>query len=178
MQIFRASIFLKTKNDGFTLLELLIVVLLVSIFVTFASVNWNVASRTGEAAILEGFSIAVSLLREEAVSNYEERVIQFDLTEGRLLAGRVDEKAGFTETGEIHLSGGYRIKDVIVNGQVFPTGKCYMTFHRTGMVDRTIVHMEGADQYYSMLVNPLTGKVTGENGYIEETSLKDRDHTS
>ncbi len=178
MQTFRAPISLRTRRNGFTLLELLIVVLIVSIFVTFASVNWNATSRSGKAAVLEDFSIAVSLLREEAVSSYEERVIQFDLTEGKLLAGRIDEKGGFAETGEIHLSDGYGIKDIIVNGEAFPAGKCYMTFHRSGMVDRTIVHMEGENQYYTMLVNPLTAKVTGETGYIEETSLKDRDHAS
>ncbi len=169
---------LQLGSRGFTLVELLVVVLLISIFLTFASVNWNVVSKTGDAALLETFSMAVSLLREEAVSNYEERVIQFDVTEGRMLVGRVDPKAGFTEASEIRLSEGYRIKDVVINGEAFSTGKCYMTFHTSGMVDRALVHLEGEDRYYSMLVNPLTAKVAGENGYTEETSFKERNNAS
>jgi len=159
-------------------LELLIVVLLVSIFITFASVNWNTASRTGRDALLEDFSIAVSLLREEAVSNFEERVIQFDITNERVLVGTVDQETGFAQRGEIHLTEGYHLTDVIINGESYPTGKCYMTFHSSGMVDRTVIHLEGEKQYYSLLVNPLTAKITGENGYTEETTLKERNNPS
>jgi hypothetical protein len=53
-----------------------------------------------------------------------------------------------------------------------------MLFYESGMVDRTLIHLEGKDQYYSLLVNPLTAKVTGKDGYIEETPVKSRDNSS
>jgi prepilin-type N-terminal cleavage/methylation domain-containing protein len=178
MQTFRVSISPRTEQGGFTLLELLIVVLLVSIFISFASVNWNAASKTGREALLEDFSVAVSLLREEAVSNFEERVIQFDITNDKVFIGAVDQETGFIQRGEIHLTGGYNLTDVVINGESFSTGKCYMTFHSSGMVDRTVIHLEGEKQYYSLLINPLTAKITGENGYTEETTLKERNNPS
>jgi prepilin-type N-terminal cleavage/methylation domain-containing protein len=174
MRISPAPISLKNRrgDDGFTLLELIIVILLVSIFLTFASVNWNGVSSKGSDALFERLSIAVSFLREEAVSKYEERVIEFDVTAGKILFGYVDQKLGFTKTGEIPLSEDYQLKDVVINGEKFSTGKGYMTFFGSGMVDRAIIHLQGKDENYSLLVNPLTAKLTGERGYVEETSIE------
>jgi prepilin-type N-terminal cleavage/methylation domain-containing protein len=166
------------RIKGFTLVELLIVVLIISIFITFASVNWNVTTKTGKEALLEAFSIRVALIREDAISHYEDRVLEFDVTNDEIRTGRMDVKNGFIETGLLHLSEDYRIKDVVINGTPFPMGKCYMTFYASGMVDRTLVHLEGSSQYYSLLINPLTAKVTGKDGYINETSVKNRNNAS
>jgi prepilin-type N-terminal cleavage/methylation domain-containing protein len=178
MPIFQVPISRKNRREGFTLVELLIVIMLISIFLTFASVNWNTTSKEGTDVLLEHFSIAVSLLREEAISNYEERAIQFDLATGRIAVGVTDQQTGFVESGEIELPNGYRLKDVVINGEASATGKRYASFRSSGMVDRTVVHLEGGKQYYSLTVNPLTAKVTGENGYVEENPIRDRNNAS
>ncbi len=147
-------------------------------FVTLASVNWTNMTKKGKEGLLEQFSINVSLIREDAVSNYEDRVLEYDITEGRIRVGRIDQKNGFIETGQLPLTDEYRLKDVVINGQSYSIGKCYMTFHATGLVDRTVVHLEGKDQFYSLLVNPLTAKVTGENGYTEEITFRRRNNAS
>ena len=172
MRRFRVPISPKTR--GFTLLELLIVILLLSIFITFASVNWNIMAKRGREALLEDFSINIAVIREDAVSNYENRVVEFDVTTGDIRVGALDVKGGFVETGKVELSEGFHIKDVVINGQPFSAGKCYMTFRADGMVDRVILHLQGKDDgdLYSLLVNPLTARVTGENGYFEENALR------
>ena len=162
------------RISGFTLLELLIVILLMSILVTFASVNWNIAAKKGKEALLEEFSINVATIREDAISHYEKRALQFDLSAGEIHIGSLDAKNQFVETGLMHLPEEYTLKDVVVNGVAFPQGKCYMTFFETGMVDRTLVHLEGNDTFYSLLINPLTARVTGKDGYIEEIPVKVR----
>ena len=86
------------------------------------------------------------MIREEAVSDYENRVIEFDMTEEKVRAGALDVKNTFLEISEIELSEEYRIKDVLVNGQPCPTGKCYMTFRADGTVDRVIFHLEGEEE--------------------------------
>jgi prepilin-type N-terminal cleavage/methylation domain-containing protein len=174
----RVAISLRTR--GFTLVELLIVILLLSIFMTFASVNWNVEAKRGKEALWEDFQINISVIREDAVSNYQNRVVEFDITTGEVRVGTLDERSGFVETGKIELSEGYHIKDVVINGRPFSTGKCYMTFRADGMVDRVILHLQGEDDddLYSLLVNPLTAKVTGENGYSQENSLTGRNNPS
>ena len=166
------------RIKGFTLVELLIVILLISIFITFASVNWNVGTKKGKDALLADFSVNVAVIREDAISHYEKRALEFDVTSGEVRVGRLDPKNGFVATGLLHLPEEYRIKDVVINGEVFPQGKCYMTFHESGMVDRTVVHLEGSQEFYSLLVNPLTARVTGDNGYIGEISVKGRNNPS
>ena len=166
------------RIEGFTLVELLIVVLLISIFMTFASVNWNIAAKKGKEALLEDFSINIALIREDAISHYENRAIEFDVSSSEARVGKLDIKNGFVETRRLHLPEEYQIKDVVINGEVFPQGKCYMTFHANGMVDRTLLHLEGSSDYYSLLTNPLTAKVTGKNGYIQEVSVKGRNNSS
>jgi prepilin-type N-terminal cleavage/methylation domain-containing protein len=166
------------RIKGFTLVELLVVILLISIFITFASVNWNVATKRGKEALLEDFSIKVAMIREDAISHYENRMVEFDVSNDKARVGKLDAKNGFVETGLLHLPEDYRIKDVVINGEVFPQGKCYMTFHASGMVDRTLIHLEGSSDFYSLLTNPLTAKVTGKDGYIEETSAKGRNNPS
>jgi len=45
------------------------------------------------------------------------------------------------------------------------------------MNDRVILHFEtDKDQFYSVLLNPLTAKVTGEYTYIEEVALPARNN--
>jgi prepilin-type N-terminal cleavage/methylation domain-containing protein len=176
MRISRARTSARIK--GFTLLELLIVILLVSIFLTFASVNWDATAKKGKEAFLEKVSIRIALLREEAVSDFENKLIQFDVTEGKIRIGKRDEEGVFVETGGIELPDDLTIKDVAINGEPFSTGKGYMTFYPAGMVDRVVLHLNAGEDFYSLLINPLTARVTGENGYIEETPLKNWNNPS
>jgi prepilin-type N-terminal cleavage/methylation domain-containing protein len=177
MRIFPVQIFRKTK--GFTFVELLIVTLLLAIFLTFASVNWDVFSRKGDESFLESFSIAVALLREEAVSTYEERAIEFDLSTNTIQIGRLDREKGLLQPRELKVPESHVLKDVVVNGEKYTVGKAFMLFFPGGMVDRVILHFEtDKEQFYSVLLNPLTAKVTGEYGYIEEIVLPGRDNTS
>ena len=176
MRIFRAPI--SQRTEGFTLVELTIVVLLIAIFLMFASVNWQTTSKSGKEALLENFSAGLSLVREEAISSYENRIVEFDITENRVMVGVVDERGLFTGSAELHFVEGYRLKDVVLNGRPFPSGKCYGTVYASGTADRMIIHMEGGNVFYSLLVNPLTAKVSGENGYFEEISTRDGNQSS
>jgi prepilin-type N-terminal cleavage/methylation domain-containing protein len=176
MQTFPVSTSRRIK--GFTLLELLLVILVISIFVTFASVNWNGLAKKGKSALLEGFSINIELIREDAISHSENRVLEFNISSGEMRVGRLDTKNMFVETGLLRLPEDYRIKDLVINGEPYSQGKCYTTIYASGMIDRTVVHLEGGSNSYSLLINPLTAKVTGENGYIQEISIGRRDNSS
>lgn len=177
MRIFQARTLERTR--GFTLVELLVVTLLLAIFLTLASVNWQTFSRKGAEGFLESFSIEVTLLREEAISNYEERVIQFDLSSNSIYVGLPDREKGFLQVREIKVPDPYTLQDVVVNGEKVIVGKAAMRFLSGGMIDRVILHLaSGKDQFYTILLNPLTARVAGEHGYIEEITLPGRNNAS
>jgi prepilin-type N-terminal cleavage/methylation domain-containing protein len=177
MQIFQAQISERTR--GFTLVELLVVTLLLAIFLTLASVNWQVLARKGAEGFLENFSIEVTLLREEAISNYEERVIQFDLSSNSVYIGLPDRDKGFVQVRELKVPEPYTLQDVVVNGEKVMIGKAAMRFLSGGMIDRVILHLaSGKDQFYTISLNPLTARVAGENGYVEEITLPGRNNAS
>jgi len=167
------------KSNGFTLIELLIVTLLLAIFLTFASVNWKVFTPNDNQSFLEKLSIEISLLREEAISDYDEKAIEFNLVDNIISVGRIDKTMGFVKARELTLPEESRMKDLLINGESFSTGKPLMVFYPTGIVDRVILHLDlKENDYYSILVSPLTAKTTGEKGYLEETAIPGRNNPS
>lgn len=167
------------KNNGFTLVELLIATLLLAIFLTFASVNWNAFTPNSKEGFLERFSMEISLLREEAISDYDEKAIEFNLIDNLITIGRIDKVMGFVKGRELPLPEESRMKDLVINGEPFSTGKPLMLFYPTGAVDRIILHLDlKQNNYYSISVSPLTAKTTGEEGYIEEIAVRERNNPS
>jgi prepilin-type N-terminal cleavage/methylation domain-containing protein len=160
----------KENSRGFTLFELLIVLLLIVIFITFVSVRWR-PEKSGVDRFVDQFNNAVKLLKEESITNYENRFMEFDVTEKTIHSGYFDGVNGYIGRSAVEMPEDYRIKDVVINGQVFSLGKHYMLFSPSGTMDRVVLHLENEDNFYSLLVNPLTAKVTGENGYAEETVI-------
>lgn len=160
-------------------MELLIVTLLLAIFLTFASVNWDSLNRNNRETFLERFSVEISLLREEAISDYEEKAIEFDLVDNVITIGRIDKTMGFVKRRELSLPEQSRIKDLLINGESFSTGKPLMVFYPTGAVDRVILHLDlKQNDYYSVSISPLTAKTVGEQGYIEEIAVGGRNNPS
>lgn len=167
------------RTSGFTLLELLVVVLLLAIFLTFASVNWVAFSSGDKDTFLEQFSVQISLVREDAVASFEERVMEVDLNESTIAIGRIDLLTGFVPIRDVPLPNGYKLRDIVLNGRLFSIGKSVMRFHPEGFVDRLIMHVDtGNDSMYTLLVNPLTARVEGKDGYVEEISVTKRDNPS
>lgn len=160
------------RIDGFTLLELLLVILLLSILITFASARWDVLSRGGKETFLEKFSIEASLLRESAISDFEKKAMRFDITQNTIETGVIDNIKGFTSDRNFTVPEKYILKDVVINGEKYAIGKAVMFFYPNGLVDRAILHFEGEKEgFYSIIINPLTARITEEHGYIEEITF-------
>lgn len=166
-------------KNGFTLVELLIATLLLAIFLTFASVNWKSFAPNNRESFLERFSMEISLLKEEAISDYDEKAIEFNLVDNIITIGRIDKVMGFVKQRDLALPDESRMKDLLINGESFSTGKPLMVFYPTGAVDRVILHLDlEQNDYYSISVSPLTAKATGEQGYIEEIAVRGRNNPS
>jgi len=170
MRTFQAEILKKT--DGFTLLELIFVAFLLSIALTFVSVRWNVFSKQSKDTLLEKISIEIALLRENSISEYRQKAIELDLTKNTIRIGEVDLIKGFVPEREIPMPEKYLLKDAVVNGEKFSIGKTVMRLYPTGLVDKVILHFESEKEgFFSITINPLTARVSEENGYVEEIKI-------
>lgn len=160
------------RINGFTLLELLLVLLLLSILITFASARWDVLSRNSKETFLEKLSIEVSLLRENAISDFEKKTLRFDITKNIIETGIMDRIKGFSVDRDFAVPEKYILKDVVINGEKYAIGQALMSFYPNGLVDRAIIHLEGEKEgFYTIIVNPLTASITEEHGYIEEITF-------
>jgi prepilin-type N-terminal cleavage/methylation domain-containing protein len=176
MPILQVPILRRIK--GFTFIELALVILLLGILFTFASVNWGLFPRKDTETFLERLSIEVALLREDAISTYQQREIEIDITNNTLSMGAPDLIKGFDPFRKMTIPQEQVIKDTIINGTKNSIGKRYVRLYPSGLVDKTILHIEGRKEgFYSITIHPLTAKVEAQNGYIEEISLSEGGNT-
>ncbi len=160
------------KTDGFTILELIFVAFLLSIAVAFVSVRWNVFSKQGRDTFLEKFSIEIALLRENSIADYRQKAIELDMTGNAIRVGEVDRINGFVTEREIGVPEKQVLKDAVINGEKISIGKTVMRLYPNGLVDKVILHFESEKEgFFSIIINPLTARVSEANGYIEEIKL-------
>lgn len=175
MRIFPAETLKKSK--GFTLLELLIIVFIIMVFLPVFFLNLDVLKRDEKREIFDMLSVEFSLLRERAISDYMIKYIEFDLTSNTISTGDMDVYRGFLPEKKIGIPEKFILKDVIINGEKFTTGKAVMKFYSTGMIDRVIMHFErGNDTFYTIVSEPLTAKLKEYDTYIEEIKRKEGDN--
>jgi prepilin-type N-terminal cleavage/methylation domain-containing protein len=173
MRTFQARIW--KENRGFSLLELLVVLLLMSIFLPFSLVRLEILKEDEENFMLSALSTSFSLLREKAVTEYVTQYVELDVTNNTIKIGYMDVYVGFVPEREIRVQGPYVLKDVVINGEKLVHGRCVVRFYPTGLVDRVIMHFEGErGSFYSVVLDPLTATVQGYDGYREEPGERQR----
>ncbi len=174
---FRAQNLAETK--GFTFVELIIAILLISILITLAAVNWGVFTKKESEVFLEQFSMELTLLREDAISSYQERALRFDMTRNMIEIGAPDLVKEFESFRKLKVPDGFSLTDVIVNGQRVTMGTALMKVYSSGLVDKAILHFHGREEgMVSLVIQPLTARVEAHSGYIQEISLRERNNPS
>lgn len=169
--MFRAVILKRSR--GFTFIELSLAVVVLAILVTLAAANWSVLRRSDKETFLERFSMEVALLREEAVSSYQQRAMELNITDGTIRIGAIDAVNGFDALRQIPLPDRYVLKNALVNGKRASVGRILIGFYPSGLVDRAILHFEAEKEgFSSIVIHPLTAKVELQSGYTEELTLE------
>ncbi len=176
MPIFPAPMWTKTK--GFTFIELAIAIVVVSILITMAAVNWGSLWQQDKQTFLDRFAMEVSVLREEAVSNFQQRAMEFNIIDNTIRVGAIDLVKGFDPLRQVPMPDGYAVKETIINGKKITMGKTYILFYPSGLIDKAILHIEESKDFSSIIINPLTAKVELKSGYVEEVSLPERTNPS
>lgn len=89
---------------------------------------------------------------------------------GAATRGQRAAKAGFSPKGKVKLDGDVTIMDVWTDGlsAVIAEGDCYLYFFPGGYTQDAYIHLQDGDKrVYTLKVNPLTGRVTILDSYVE-----------
>lgn len=166
-----------TKIKGFTFVELIIAILLISILISFAAVNWGAFSRNDDASFLDQFSMEILALQEHTIAKYQGRTLQFDLTKNSIESGVIDIERGFVPIKKIATPSYFNLVDAVINGQKTTTGIAQMSFYPTGLIDKAILHFKSEKGgWFTIIIWPLTGTLETYNEYIDEAKFNKGDN--
>jgi prepilin-type N-terminal cleavage/methylation domain-containing protein len=167
------SLSLRLRSPGFTLIELVVVMVLISLFMLFSIPLFGDigTSRLDTSARRLGGTIKY-LYNEAAVLGLEYRLV-FDLNDGLYRAqvlGDTGELIDDTDYGrEAALKDGVRFRDLQVPGRgKFTSGQVTIRIHPSGWIEETVIHLENeAKENLTLRVVSLTGTTEVYPGYRE-----------
>lgn len=166
-----------TGIKGFTFIELTIAILLTAILISFAAVNWGTFFGKDNQSLKDRLAVEVAMLREDAISRYEDRVIQFDMTNNAIESGSVDAVRGFEASRRIPVPPGLILLDTVINGQRVGSGISHMRIYALGFTDKAILHLADSRQgWTTIIIWPLTGEIESHNEYRDEIRLEERNN--
>ena len=158
---------------GFTLVELVVVMVLISLFMVFSIPLFSNVGTSSLGTSARRLSGTIKyLFNESALSGLEYRLI-YDL-DRRSYSAQVLEANGelvaATDQGrEASLKGDVLFKDLQLPGRgKFTAGQVTTRIHPSGWVEETIIHLDdGAGEMLTLRVIPLTGTTEIFDGYRE-----------
>ncbi|HET8759666.1 MAG TPA: prepilin-type N-terminal cleavage/methylation domain-containing protein [Nitrospiria bacterium] len=161
-------------SSGFTLLEITIVVFilaLMAVLVTPALHRFAGGDARSASRELTGL---VSALVQDAVATHTIQRLYYDLDQREYWVTLLTPVGGVLEESQPvgvkrRLPSDVRFEDVVTAHQgLITSGTAFTQFFPSGAVTRTTIHLkDDADARYTVLVNPVTGRVAIKDGYID-----------
>jgi prepilin-type N-terminal cleavage/methylation domain-containing protein len=173
---------LRNRDRGFTLIELTVTLLLIVIVLGFALPKLgNVIYATDLKRSVRQLRALLTVARSEATTEGIPRRVSCDIGKKEIKIQR--EVRDETELGDavhyeddnsilvhtLQLPSDVEIEDVITEtGDKETSGTAYLHIGINGMISGNVIHLTKDDDRFTLLINPLTGRVTIKEGYQEE----------
>lgn len=176
------------RGSGFTLLELLVVILIIGMFAAFAAVRMDAMVSGGDLRLASRLIIGeIRALRGKAAHTHQAQQLAFDIEKQLfypVLASREEAKTALGETEKENktvdsmkkLPDGVFIEDVaILSKGKIQEGVARLLFFPDGSIERSLIHLRNEkNEVYTLEINPLTGAVKIYDRYIEQKSEDSR----
>jgi prepilin-type N-terminal cleavage/methylation domain-containing protein len=174
-----------SRSWGFTLLELLVVLLIVALFSALYSVRIEGVLSGGDLRLASRVIMGeISKMRGKAAYTHRNHFMVFNLDENTLTAFSTRDSSRGSSEGKVEaedesfstlvkLPKGVDLEDVVIyqKGKV-QQGKVNYTFFANGTVERALIHLRNQkDEAYTLEINPLTGQVTVHDSYIDQQEI-------
>jgi prepilin-type N-terminal cleavage/methylation domain-containing protein len=172
--------FARAASDGFTLLELAVVMFVMGLIMMIAVPYLGGLKGSELRSEVRRLASRANYLCEEAGAQKVLIRLSFDLNNNRYFVTRMDPfaaKPAFTaERGPagdiVYLPAGVRIRDVWVEGAGTMTrGIAVTQFYPGGYVDATVIHLiDDRGEVFTLGINPDSGHVAISGGDVRTTA--------
>ena len=160
----------KSNRNGYTLIELVAVVVLISIFLTIAIPKLReTLFSSGLKSAVRKLSGTIGQLRADAVREHKELWLHLDLESNSYWitsSGMSDEER--EGVAPRPFPSGVDLIDVDTTTGKVTIGSTAIRFSPRGYVEETRIHLsDDAGTVYTLLIQPFLPKVKIENDYVE-----------
>jgi len=171
--IFQSSIFSEAKRQGFTLIELTVVVFLIGVMLAvsiprfrYSIITDNLKSTTRRIVGL------VTGLRNEAIRDQKNYLLHFDIESNQLwiaFDGITKEEREMAQERALQLPEDVRIIDVWKKGKgKMVDGEVSIRFSKKGYAEQTVIHLGAEDgREFTLLLNPFLAKIKSYDKYVD-----------
>ncbi len=163
----------RARSDGYTLIEMIVVIAMLSIMLVFAVPRFEGAMTANDTKKASRWLILqVRNLKQEAIKNRQDYILHLGLDTRTLWvtgAAMSEEQREAAESKGYNLPESLRIIDVLYpDGDIVSFGEARIHFSRNGYSDKAIIHLEDDEaNRSSLLVEPFLPDVKLVNEYVE-----------
>jgi general secretion pathway protein H len=153
------------QGDGFTLLELIVVMSLMGIMLVFTVPRFHETlflddTKTGSRWLIG----KIQALKEAAIRNQKQYSLHINLDAEQFWETDASMSAEDLENAAMNagsLPDGLKIADIEypIGGKI-TSGQADITFYKNGTSDKVLIHIQDGDQYESYLIEPFLSEVT------------------
>lgn len=160
------------KQAGFTLVEIIVVMVLISLFMVFSiPLFGNIGTSSLETSARRLSNTIKYLFNESALSGLEYHLI-YDLDQGTYRAQILDVNRQLVDAPDqgrqAKLKGNVRFQDLSIPGRgKTSVGQVTTLIHPSGWVEETIIHLDDGEKVLTLRVMPLSGMTEIFEGYRE-----------
>lgn len=162
------------RNEGFTLLELLVVILILGAFFFVAVPKFQDLTEVNLKSASRNLSATIKYLYNEAAFKKNIHRLVFDLDEGQYWVETLQgNEYGISPDTKIRrLPNGVYFKEVITERSLqrnpLDDDKEFILFLPTGFVEPAVIHIyTDSDRHYTLATKPYTGGTKVYDEYVE-----------
>lgn len=176
----------KADSEGFTLLELVVVVVILALVLSLLTPRIQSALTGGDMRFAARMFISeIRKYRGEAAHTRTEQTMVIDIKENAVYSLEVPS-AGQGDSGRVvwgeekkrnyrELPKGVRVEDVVIlDLGKKQEGEARIRFFPNGTIDNSLIHLRSeTGEVYTLEVNPLTGNVLIHDSYLDQKVLRE-----